>query len=350
MTSPFTSSTISTSTPLASGNSDAAQATASALPPGYERRPATIDFAQAVADNGYLWWYVDAISDDGQQAMTLIVFVGSVFSPYYARARRRGNQPAEQHCAFNTILYGPGGRKRWSMTERSQRSLRRSKDSYSLGPSSLHWDGESLRADIRETTVPIPGRMHGSIRIRPSTITEHTLLLDPKGRHRWHPLAPVARVDVDFPAMGVQWSGDGYLDSNEGNEPLADGFSGWDWTRARLANGDCAVRYEARQAQRQPHRLALRFREDGSICNEVTRKPAPMATAPVWRMKRLMPGAEGNETLVKTLEDTPFYARSLVRTEFADSAGLGFHESLNMERFEQRWVQTLLPFRMPRLG
>ena len=44
-------------------------------------------FDQPVAPGGYLWWYIDAISDDGQYGLTIIAFVGSVFSPYYALAR-----------------------------------------------------------------------------------------------------------------------------------------------------------------------------------------------------------------------------------------------------------------------
>ena len=34
--------------------------------------------------DGYVWWYVDALSDDGRQGLTIIAFIGSVFSPYYA--------------------------------------------------------------------------------------------------------------------------------------------------------------------------------------------------------------------------------------------------------------------------
>ena len=47
-------------------------------------------FDQPVAPGGYAWWYVDALSDDGLHGITLIGFIGSVFSPYYAWARRRG--------------------------------------------------------------------------------------------------------------------------------------------------------------------------------------------------------------------------------------------------------------------
>ncbi|MEE4276932.1 MAG: carotenoid 1,2-hydratase [Halieaceae bacterium] len=328
----------------------AADGSATALPPRYERRAADIDFAARVAPGGYLWWYVDAVSDDGREALTLIVFVGSVFSPYYARARNGGAVDAEQHCAFNTILYGPGTRKRWSMTERSARQLERSRHHYRLGPSALHWDGRRLTADVNERCVPMPRRMQGQIRVTPSTITEHSLLLDYRGRHRWNPLGPLAEVEVDFPGLGVHWSGHGYLDSNEGSEPLADGFDSWDWARLRMDGGDCAVRYEAREHGRQPHRLALRFGADGSITSEQPSASAPLPPTSIWRMNRRMPGAGDPHQLLKTLEDTPFYARSLIAANIGGERGTGLHESLCMQRFTRSWVQTLLPFRMPRLA
>ena len=67
---------------------------------------------------GYGWWYVDGVSDDGAHGITIIAFVGSVFSPYYkwARGRRQPPDPAH-HCALNVALYGRGG-KRWAMTWR----------------------------------------------------------------------------------------------------------------------------------------------------------------------------------------------------------------------------------------
>lgn len=321
-----------------------------AMPAGYQRRQPGIDFAEVVPDNGYLWWYLDALSDDGLQGITLIVFVGSVFSPYYASARRRGDRPAESHCAFNTILYGPASRKRWSMTERSEQRLLRTRDSYQLGPSRMEWDGERFVAQIDERCVPFPRRMRGTITLTPSCLTEHSLMLDEAGRHHWNPIAPVARVAVDFPSMRVKWSGHGYLDSNCGSEPLADGFSGWDWTRSRLDNGECAVRYEARHPMRDTRRLALRFTPDGALANDPLRDSAAMPSTTVWRVKRRMPGSEGGQKVLRTFEDTPFYARSLVETQVGEHRALGFHESLNMQRFEQRWVQTLLPFRMPRFG
>ncbi|WP_439107009.1 carotenoid 1,2-hydratase [Congregibacter sp.] len=318
------------------------------LPPRYSSRAPGIDFAQEVTDDGYLWWYADAISDDGQQAMTMIIFVGSVFSPYYARARRRGPQAAEHHCAFNTIIYGPSGRKRWSMTERTGAQLNRDTHSYQLGPSRIDWDGHCFLAQVNERCTPFAQRMLGSIRITPSALTTHSLQLDQHGRHHWHPIAPIAHIEVDLPSVGAHWSGEGYMDSNQGTEPLADGFSGWDWTRARLASGDCAVRYEARQADHDPHRLSLRFGQNGSIASEETQESTSLPPTGIWRVARRMPSTKTLPNKLLTLEDTPFYARSLIETSFNGEPGTGIHESLSMERFEKRWVQTLLPFRMPR--
>ena len=48
-----------------------------------------LGFDARVPSDGYRWWYLDAFSDDGKAALTIIVFIGSVFSPYYYSARRR---------------------------------------------------------------------------------------------------------------------------------------------------------------------------------------------------------------------------------------------------------------------
>ncbi len=55
--------------------------------------------------NGYAWWYVDALSDDGTNGITIIAFIGSVFSPYYALARRNGPADPLNHCAINVAIY-----------------------------------------------------------------------------------------------------------------------------------------------------------------------------------------------------------------------------------------------------
>ncbi len=94
------------------------------------------DFAATVPRNGYAWWYVDALSDCGRHGLTLIAMLGCVFSPWYARARRRGGADPLEHSALNLALYGGVGR-RWAMTERGARAVERDESRLAIGPSSL---------------------------------------------------------------------------------------------------------------------------------------------------------------------------------------------------------------------
>jgi carotenoid 1,2-hydratase len=58
--------------------------------------------------------------------------------------------------------------------------------------------------------------------------------------------------------------------------------------------------------------------------------------------------SEGDAEVVKTLEDTPFYTRSELRTTLLGERTRAMHESLSMPRFTSPLTQILLPFRMPR--
>jgi carotenoid 1,2-hydratase len=81
--------------------------------------------------------------------------VGSVFSPYYALARKLGGgvAEAENFCALNVALYGKAG-KRWAMTERGRNSCSRDKNEFVIGPSYITWDGDSLHIQINEISTP----------------------------------------------------------------------------------------------------------------------------------------------------------------------------------------------------
>lgn len=54
--------------------------------------------------------------------------------------------------------------------------------------------------------------------------------------------------------------------------------------------------------------------------------------------------------VLRTLEDGPFYARSLVGATWLGEPVQALHESLSLRRFSAPWVQAMLPFRMPRRG
>ena len=305
-------------------------------------------FDYPVPADGYRWWYLDAFSADGRSGLTLIAFIGSVFSPYYAAARRRGPAPAENFCSLNAIFYGPD-RKRWAMTERGSGALERSADHLRIGPSALHWDGEQLVIDIDEVTVPIPGRLRGQVRIGVPAFTGECYALDGYEQHRWWPACPTTRVEVSMSAPNLSWEGAGYFDSNAGAVPLESSFAGWHWCRAVTADNACELIYDTDPLQGDKRTLALRFEPDGSVHQFPAPPEHSLPATPVWRIARPTRSAAA-PAVIKTLEDTPFYARSKTRVQLLGEPLVAMHESLDLGRFKRRWVQTLLPFRMPRRG
>ncbi len=243
-------------------------------------------------------------------------------------------------------LYGVD--KGWAMTERGSGDLTRSATELHIGPSNLRWDGNSLIIDINEIGAPIPQRIRGQVRVHPKAVTSHPVALDGNGRHRWWPIAPESRVEVALDRPELRWHGNGYFDTNDGDEPLAAGFQRWDWSRAKLSRGS-AVLYDAtrRNGERVP--LALRF--DGKGGAEPFEPPARVGlpTTRVWRIRRGTQTDPGSQArIAETLEDTPFYARSNVAARILGEDIHAFHESLDLDRFDSRWVELLLPFRMPR--
>ena len=88
-----------------------------------------------VKPNGYAWWYVDGISNDGNRAISIIGFIGSVFSPWYYWSKRKDPQ---NHVCINVAMYGKGWR--WTMTERGKQKLKRTQNMLKVGPSSFNWN------------------------------------------------------------------------------------------------------------------------------------------------------------------------------------------------------------------
>jgi carotenoid 1,2-hydratase len=144
------------------------------------------------------------------------------------------------------------------------------------------------------------------------------------------------------------WRGHAYLDSNEGDEPVENGFQDWDWARAEMANGDTSVVYDVRPKQGPRRVVAQRFSPDGSY--KAFKAPARhnLPTSG-WRLSRGMcsESSQAPEVL-STLEDTPFYVRSLLRTQLLGENVTAVHESLDIPRLVSLPVRCMLPFRMPR--
>ena len=298
-------------------------------------------FDAIVPPQGYAWWYLDAISADRRFGLTIIGFVGSVFSPYY---KASGRAHPEEHCSINVALYGPRS-NRWTMTERTSAQVHRTADMFQVGPSAMHWDGDALVIDIHEIACPIPFPVRGTVRLYPEQISETAFALHEDGQHLWHPIAPRARVEVSMDAPGISWSGSGYFDSNFGREPLEGGFREWQWSRAHLKE-DVAVIYEGERRDGSDFAMAMRYDRQG-VWHDADLPPSARLPGTTFGMPRRTRGT--NASVTKTWENAPFYSRSALSTTLYGERVDAVHESLSMDRFVSPIVQLMLPFRMPRV-
>jgi carotenoid 1,2-hydratase len=273
--------------------------------------------------------------------------VGSVFSPYYAWARRGGAQPDPNNfCCLNVALYSRAAR-RWTMTERGAAHCHRDAQQFTIGPSQLRWDGQSLVIDINEVGVPFPHSVKGQVRVHPQGLFNFSTAIDQHGLHRWGPLAPAARVEVKLSQPGQSWKGQAYLDSNEGDEPIDRSCREWDWSRSPMRNGSTAVIYDIQgETTAGDKLLALRFTPQGEVL-PFDAPPRQQLPKTMWRIQRRM-RSDGPVQVAEQLEDTPFYQRALLHSSLLGEQVQSFHESITMSRLVSPVVQAMLPFRMPR--
>jgi carotenoid 1,2-hydratase len=115
-----------------------------------------------------------------------------------------------------------------------------------------------------------------------------------------------------------------------------------------MANGDTSVVYDVRPKQGPGRVVAQRFSPDGSYTafDAPARYRLPSSG---WLLARGM-CSESNQPpeVISTLEDTPFYVRSLLRTQLLGENVTAVHESLDIPRLVSLPVQFMLPWRMPR--
>lgn len=248
---------------------------------------------------------------------------------------------------MNVVLYAPD-RKRWALTERPRAKVSRDAETLAIGPSTMRVEGDTVVVDFDERTMPIPGRLKGSVRLHLSGATKRNFALDAEGRHRWWPIAPASRAEVRLESPGVSFSGPAYFDTNEGSRPLEADFDYWNWSRAPTRNG-AAVLYDVLRADGSKRLIALDIDRDGEARALPDLPLSPLPKGPIWRMPRETRCDEaGAAQITRTLEDTPFYTRSMMRTRLLGEETHAMHESLSMPRFTRPWVQMVLPFRMPR--
>lgn len=234
------------------------------------------------------------------------------------------------------------------MTDRGRSALRQTEDTFTVGPSSLHWDGTELIIDIDEISAPpIISRVRGQIRVTPKAMTDQELLLTADGAHVWRPFSPISDIEVSLDAPGWQWSGHGYFDANFGTRALEEDFRFWTWGRYPTSQGAICI-YDAERRDGTALDTAIEFTPDGAV-RYWDAPPRTRFKRSLWQVRRETRADAGTTPKqVLPMLDAPFYSRSAVQTTLNGEQVIGVHEALDLDRFASPFLKPMLACRVPR--
>ncbi len=267
-----------------------------------------------------------------------------MFSPTYYKSRQQQPQTAaDSVCAVNAVLYRRRG-SAWALTEARPESIERSADSFALSGSRIERNADSLVVHLDERTAVWGRPLRGRVRIDIEYGAPTPYRLDQAGDHHWWPIGAKASAEVELDVPAVRFRGSAYHDCNFGQVPLEESFESWNWSRADVGDDVCIV-YDVRERDGSEAPLGLRLRPGGvePLCADVV----SVLPRRFWGMDGSA-RAQGETRVIRSLEDAPFYTRSLLQTSFDGRHCTAMHESLSMTKFVKPWVQFLLPFRTRR--
>ena len=245
-----------------------------------------------VQPGAYEWWYFDALSEDGQWALTCIWFLGNPFSPYYRQASLgQSASPFAQNALF-FALYQHGKLHAYHFTRFPQSQIEAGETvplCLCFGPNSLtmpgdgQWhltladenaNGRTVGASLTFTGPPLPAEPHASAPL--------------DSGHFWLPAAPFCRVQGQIDLRAPQnsdpeiilFTGAGYHDHNWGRLPFDAAIRDWYWARAALAGERSVILYHVRLHQGPAVSHLLLFEKGRLLRYDAQAKVAP--ARPVW--------------------------------------------------------------------
>jgi len=293
------------------------------------------------------------VSEDGALAIVVIAMQGNPFSPDYFRARRRGGGLADplRFGSMHVAVYDRRGQAAWAFHERPIASVDRLPERLRIGHSAIRWEDDRVIVDIDERTTPAPRYnpfrrpLRGRVVIHPQTPPVPGLALDDAGEHLWWPIAPLSRIEVELSEPALRFAGHGYFDANLGDGPLDRDFYDWSWMRARIGDTACLT-YDVKLASKRTRTHAFRVTRTGEVepIEDTWRAPLPRAFWGVRRHARV--DALQEATIVRPLEDGPFYTRALVEARIGGEPAVAVHETLAAHRLRRRWVRFCTGYKM----
>ncbi len=194
------------------------------------------------------WWYFDAISDDGRDAIVAVWYAGLPFDPSYGVAAiKHGQDPRRHpaphpldHCAIGLSWYRDGKTVAYALNAFRRDAFAHDADPFGIEVQenrltrSVH--GYTLR--VRTPAVDGRRRIEADLTFRPFAGTEPVErdLGHDGSPHLWILAAPDCRVSGTVALEGkggtsLDFRGRGYHDHNAGAEEISMAMRRWAWGR-----------------------------------------------------------------------------------------------------------------------
>jgi len=212
-------------------------------------------------EGAYEWWYFDALSDDGREAVVIIFLANFIFSPRYNRAaaaslQQRAISSAEISKAVQfpavAVCFYRDGRPVWRAINEyaaADFAASRAHPECRIGQSSFRL--ETARGGKR-FAITLDEQLRRGRRLRGTfvwEIAEGDLLpaaaeeLAGQSFHSWNLVAPRCRVSGSYIIVGRDhrqieervFAGVGYHDHNRDTRWLPAAVRSWQWGRAHFA-------------------------------------------------------------------------------------------------------------------
>ena len=311
--------------------------------------PSFQDPARGAARGGFAWWYVDLVDEQGN-GLVAIISLGLPFLPGYASLARVGQAPpAHQRPSVFVSVLRDHRLAFWALHE--------------VDPAEVVW--ESDRARLGACTLRV-SRHHGQLRLRadlsghlPGCPWQADLEVTGPMRqasgphepstdaHEWTILTACARGEASLRAGAETFdvSGRAYFDRNAGDASL-EGLECASWTWGRLAFPRAErVWYLATDPEGHTRSLSMTVHDDGR--SELVQDAVQVSGVRRGRWRLPYPAQVAVDdaltvTMPRPVDDSPFYARFLVRGERDGELGHGFAEACVPSRIDQAWFRPLV--------
>ena len=330
-------------------------------------------FVNRTAPGAHEWWYFDAISADGRDALVIVWYAGLPFDPSYGvgtlrHLRDPARHPAPRaldHAAIGFGWYRDGKTLAYALNGYASPAFRHEETPFSVEVGGSRVDRDDDGYHLAVATPAVDGRtpIRADLRFRPATATEafECDLGDRGTPHEWILAAADCQVEgrVAIGVNAIDFRGRGYHDHNAGAEEMSLAMSRWEW--GRVHHGPFTeIYYDCEPKHGAARSLWITCR-DGRP--ETVRDDAEFLGD---RRDRTVFGMRHDRTLLidstrgrlvrdarSPVDAGPFYLRWLadytVRTDGEEVSGvLGMAELLDTRNLNRGWFNWMIPYRLKR--